>query len=601
MLALGVWLVLSSCWSSGRQDDGESGTSGEGGQGGTSGAAGIGGMQASGSDAVATMDGQSDSSYRVSVRADDTTLCPGECTTLLAEVENGTAPFSYAWNQTGMEGEGPFEVCPSQTTSYEVSATDSFSSLEEFGGDDREATGAMQIIVTTTCDEPGEVDLPPINAAPGQPICELRIASDATTSISVRPSWGAHKSMSVDAQGNLYFVATTSGGTLRVGETTIDAGGEHVDGLVVKLSPACEPVWLKPLRTRAGSFLMSAVAVSPSGQDIYVAGVLEGSASFAGETFEFAGDDTGFLLRLDGEGEVVWAEPARGPSITQLNDLALADNGDVIVTGFGLEGATFAGLSGAMSSSDYVAFVARVRPDGVGTFLHEIPHSNENLSVTTLPSGSLALLGWGTANAPLELAGGVIAAPIETWSMYVAVLEAGGDFVWGRSVRTSDERWTSFDGTTMAITRAGTLLLDHSHYIEDASGTLWSTEPELIELDDAGTELWSIERPYARGSDFFWSGGIAVDSDDHILVLDQVFDGAASEGGGTFATNGASDVVLNKLTADGEPIWNWQTGSADQDWFWGVATDRQDAIWVGSGSVNLETNASELVITRIAP
>lgn len=570
-------------------------------QGGASGAAGGGGQGGGSASAqgprldAGVVPNAGDGEYRVEVRADETTLCPGQCTTLRTEISNGTAPFRYAWAQTELSGEGPFEICPTQTTAYEVSVTDAFSTLEEFGGEDREATGALQIVVTDACERSDGGVAQPIAALPGQPICELRVATNSTSSFSPNFSWGALSNMNVDAHGNLYFVATMSGGTIQIGELSIEGGGDHVDGVVVKLSPDCEPLWAKPLRTLTGSLAMRSLAVSPSGDDIYVTGVLEGSAELGGETIDVAGNDTGLVMRLDANGEVLWVEAVTA-TYSLMNDVAIADNGDVVVTGFALDGGSFAGLSLGTESNSYTSFVARLRSNGDAVFLHATPQSTEDLSVTLLPSGAIALMGSGFRVAPLELAGGVIDGTSQGWGVFVAVLEPAGDFIWGRTVRSGgDSGWTSFVSTTMAHDRAGNLLIDESHYVLPPDGTVISTPPELIRIDENGDELWSRERPYLRTSINMWSGGIAINSQDHVLVLDEVIAGETDENGDILETAGASDFMLSKRSADGDPIWRWQSGTPQQDWCWGLTVDAQDAIWIGSGA------SGEIVVTRLAP
>jgi hypothetical protein len=57
------------------------------------------------------------------------TICSGECTNIQAMQAGGIPPFTYAWNNGLPNAPGPFLVCPTITTTYSVTITDSAGAI----------------------------------------------------------------------------------------------------------------------------------------------------------------------------------------------------------------------------------------------------------------------------------------------------------------------------------------------------------------------------------------------------------------------------------------------------------------------------------------
>ncbi len=58
----------------------------------------------------------------------DSSVCDGSCATVSATASNGTPPYSYSWTPNIGGSAGPFSVCPTTTTTYSVTVTDSTGS-----------------------------------------------------------------------------------------------------------------------------------------------------------------------------------------------------------------------------------------------------------------------------------------------------------------------------------------------------------------------------------------------------------------------------------------------------------------------------------------
>ncbi len=70
-----------------------------------------------------TVDGCPISAEIISDDANDT-ICLGECINLSANAWDGDGNYNYAWNNGISNGAGPHNICPNNTTTYQVSVTD---------------------------------------------------------------------------------------------------------------------------------------------------------------------------------------------------------------------------------------------------------------------------------------------------------------------------------------------------------------------------------------------------------------------------------------------------------------------------------------------
>jgi len=100
----------------------------------------------------------------------------------------------------------------------------------------------------------------------------------------------------------------------------------------------------------------------------------------------------------------------------------------------------------------------------------------------------------------------------------------------------------------------------------------------VVKFDGAGNHLWSIG---TGSSDFQGAAGVAVDSQDNVIVVGS-FTNQVNFGGGALDNSGNHfpDIFLVKLDKDGNQVWaqKFGDGIADTDFGNGVAVDPQDNI-----------------------
>jgi hypothetical protein len=110
------------------------------------------------SDASGTFLGGSDAStsgLSVAIRPVAPSVCPGACVDLTAAASGGRAPYAFAWSPAAASDGETITVCPSQTTTYTVNATDSSGGGGEVQRASLSGSANVTVTVDASCSEGG--------------------------------------------------------------------------------------------------------------------------------------------------------------------------------------------------------------------------------------------------------------------------------------------------------------------------------------------------------------------------------------------------------------------------------------------------------------
>jgi hypothetical protein len=110
------------------------------------------------SDASGTFTGGPDAStsgLSVAITPAAPSVCPGDCVTLAATASGGRAPYAFAWSPEAAADGGNVTVCPRQTTTYGVNATDSSGSGGELRHANLSGSANVTVTVDASCSEGG--------------------------------------------------------------------------------------------------------------------------------------------------------------------------------------------------------------------------------------------------------------------------------------------------------------------------------------------------------------------------------------------------------------------------------------------------------------
>jgi len=598
-LALLATAAASGCSCSSRRPSDHEPSAGQSGEGaaGASGFVSNGGAAAAASGSGGAIGG--DDSFRVEARAERNSLCPGECTELSALAQNGVAPITYRWSSSELEGEGPFEICPERSTTYEVTTTDSRSKLGEFG-EDQLASDAIEIVVTEDCAEPdGGTD--PVEHPPGTLLCELRLPYGTVEGqVSPFSSWAVQRNLVAGHDGKAYFAGSFMG-ALTIGTQAVSA--QNSSGILIEVDADCRPTWVKVFSTVEGQVWLASIAVGEDG-DIWVVGSMTGQATFAGGPVGPPTTETGLLMHLDARGELIGAEliGPTGNIPSLLTDVGIMRDGDVAVTGIGPDGMVLAGT--AIESGDFsnaLPFVARLSRERELRFVRPLLGGSTPLASVIVNGDWIAFATDISTVMPVSIAGTAVDAPLDRWNVVLGVLDGEGDLLWGRTSQTLDvqqavisiELSPGIDQTIVAET--------HAIVLEPGASEYASLPPTIERVASAtGALLASDDRPNPAGEVRKAATGLGLDAEDNAFVADEIWAGSPTEDGGTFTTNGSSDVLMMKRAPSGEVLWSRQSGDAWRDLPFGIALDDRRGVWIGTLELDDGSGTGTVVISRLA-
>ena len=495
----------------------------------------------------------------VAVTPASSVLCPGNCADLSASASGGTAPYTYQWDQ-GL-GDGPAQhVCPTATTTYTVTATDSSGHTGELTQGGATQTAPATVTIAASCSDAGVPldDAGTPATAQLQPIC--------SESWSVSPGYiendgaGATSRGTVasDASGNL--IAVYSGAT-----------SNGLTGTVRKVDGNCKDVWQKQytatfLPEPSGAGVMPSWVTTDASSNIIVGGVVDGSVDFGMGAVNSAIFGGSFLVKLDPDGNTLWS---KGFSTGTFLDFVVVNaSAQIIVLAEGLSGADFGGGAIGPLTQAAATYLAEYGPDGTylsaamlgGTGSAATAASSLNAGLTTAGPGGAWIGAFASSAIPWST-GQTIPAD----STFIASLDNTGTFQ-ASTVYTAMVQ-PQFD--TMRTGPSGELLVmlgaPDPTATDDAGLPIPSptASRSLAKFSSAGALAWKLESIFAHepNSPFVGDGASArlttFDSTGRIVVGGDV---AVIKG-----TDSGTEPYLRAIDAAGNPgpMGTWGSSGAD--------------------------------------
>jgi len=358
-------------------------------------------------------------------------------------------------------------------------------------------------------------------------------------------------SISIGQSGNIFLSATFSIYSLDAdpGEAEYILTPTGRDGLILKLNSEGEFIWAKQI---GGDDNQSATSiVTDNDGNVVIAGNFRGTADFNPNqaTYDLTsnGNYDNYLLKLDGNGNFIWAMSYGGNDWEYTYDLLLDNNDDIVVSGY------------FTNSVDF--------DSGEGT--HEV-----NSTTTGQPDA------------------------------FILKLNVNGHFQWVTQFTNAENE----AGYYITIDEADNVYTAGNFY-----GTVIYGEHELTAQGDADIILIKLssegELAWARSmGGYSWDSayGIASDKSGSIYTTGlyaEIVD--MNPGEGTYnlsSVDGSDDIFVQKMTTSGDFVWAISVGSDGFDWGTTIDISTKGDVLVGGsfrGTIDFNFSEDQFEITNV--
>lgn len=328
---------------------------------------------------------------------------------------------------------------------------------------------------------------------------------------------------------------------------------EDCDGL----APPCKGNLLWAKRFGDSSEQQASSVVADASGNVLITGLATGVVDFGGGPL--SGGNV-FVAKFDPDGNHLWSNRFGSGSGFGLS-VATDINGNVLATGYFGGTIDFGGGPLASTGSKNM-YLAKLDPTGAHLWSKRIGDANTaGLSVALDGSGNVYVTGY--FGGSLDFGGSTIQST-SSKDIFVAKLDANGNYVWGRGFGRAV-------GQSVAADSSGNVLVTGSlnGTADFGGGPLVSaggTDVFVAKLDGNGGHLWS-----RRFGDSANQGalGVVVDSSDN-AVITGYFSGTIDFGSGALQGNGEA-VFLAKFDSGGSLVWGKRFGDS------GIQTSRSVA------------------------
>lgn len=395
------------------------------------------------------------------------------------------------------------------------------------------------------------------------------------------------RSLSVDANGNVYYTGTFQG-TMDFdpgpGTFTLSSAGSD-DIYISKLDVNGNFVWARSI---GGGLADAPYAIATDqSANVYITGSYNGTVDFdpgagVSNLISVAATYDAFVLKLDVSGNFVWARSVGGNDSDHGFGLSVDASSNVFVTGyFNLTGDfdPGPGISNLTSAGTDDVFILKLNSSGSFQWARAVGGTNVDTgySITTDAFGNVIVTG--SFNQTTDFDPGIPVFNLVSAGgndVFVLKLNSSGNFVWAKSFGGTSED----EGRSVCVDPSGNVItcgfFEVSVDFDPGPGTYSLTSNGVLDafiskLDPSGTLIWA-NNTGAGGNDAAY--GVTTDASGNIYstgYFSNTVDFDPGISSYTITSAGQYDVFIDRFDASGNFIWAKCLGGTGDEVAYGIA------------------------------
>jgi hypothetical protein len=401
----------------------------------------------------------------------------------------------------------------------------------------------------------------------------------------------------VDSEGNLYFVGGFSGSAdFDPGPDTYTlTSAGALDIFIAKYSSEGEFIWAKQIGDYASENADNIII--SSNDELYISGSFDGISDFdpgsGVSTLSTNGWRDIFLLKMNLDGDFIWAKSIGGSDIDLVQGITLDNDNQPIITGYFIGAVDFNPngsplLFNAEGYND--VFVSKFSSNGNMLWSKHFNGSGSAFSKGVACDADNNVYFTGYFTESMDCNPGMNSNIITSNGLndvYLVKLNEDGDFIWAKSYGAwSEDRAFAIEFTTdnrfyVAGYYRGDVDFDPNDDELTISSANGSEDYFIQQFNTEGELLWAHG---FGGSQSDQLSSIATDIFNNVYLAASaasIFDADPSENEDLISNVAPfeKNAILHKLSAEGDHLWAVSIGGGEEDYGRGVFVDQDRNVY----------------------
>ena len=399
------------------------------------------------------------------------------------------------------------------------------------------------------------------------------------------------KQIITDDLGNIYLTGYFTGTVdfdAGTGITTLTSNGGR-DIFVQKIDANGNLLWAKSIGSNYSDGIETGTSISLDAMgNVYLTGIYWETADFDPGTgihnLTSNGNNDFFILKLDTNGNFIWAKSIGGLDLEYPNSIVTDISGNQYLTGTFYGTVDFdpgIGIVNLTSNGTKDIFVLKLDPDGNFIWAKSLGGTNHDngICISIDPTGNTYVSGGFNGTIDFDPGPGVHNLTVNgIEGIFVLKLDAAGNFIWAKAMGGNGNEFGFSKSIDVDNSENVFLTGVFSGFIDFDPGT------SIVNLQQyRGADIF-VEKLDINGN-FVWArsmGGLGYDSGEAIKVhssgnlyiggyYSQTADFDPGTGVYNLTSNGGTDIFVEKLDETGDILWAISMGGSSSDY--GYALD----------------------------